>query len=384
MKFMDWIADFFGVESTIYVTQKALAASETQLAIEAFAITSAINLIASSISKCEIKTYVKKVEFKGDEYYTWNVQPNINQNSSQFMQKLITKLLYENECLVLDINGQLIIADSFYQNEYAVQENSFTSVASGTLSFSKTFMMNEVMYFKLGDTDIRKLLSNLLKGYASLSSQAMGKYKLSGGEKGILKIDSAATGDKAFQTKFDELMNVRFKNYFESENAVLPLHKGYEYTKQAGDGSKKSTSEIVDIALVTKEIFERVAQAFKIPPALLRGDIADVGIITDNYLTFCIDPILDMVGEEGNRKRVGKTAYLQGNYMMIDSSNIKHIDLFSISDAFDKLIACAAYSPDELRIKCGDVALNTEWSKKHYITKNYQPVEEAAATKIII
>lgn len=66
MKFLDWIKDFFGVDqSTIYVNQQALATQEVQLAIEYFAITSAINLVSSAISKCEFKTYLKGTENKG-------------------------------------------------------------------------------------------------------------------------------------------------------------------------------------------------------------------------------------------------------------------------------------------------------------------------------
>lgn len=375
MNYFNWIKSFLGIgETTINLTQSAIS-QEQQLNIELFAVHSAISLIASSISKCEFKTYWKNNEFKGEDYYLWNVEPNKNQNSSQFMQELVSKLLFNNECLVLDIGGQLLVMDSFFQEEFATKENTFSSITKGTMSFSKVYNMSDVMYFKLGNTDIRALLSNLMVGYNNLLNMSTTKYKRSGGRKGMLDINATASGNKNYQTTLDTLMNTRFKTYFEAENAVLPLENGYTYTEQGGEGSKKSTSEIADIAVLTKEIFERVAQAFRIPPALLRGDIADIGATTDNYLTFCIDPNLDMIQEEANRKRFGKAAYLAGSYLRIDSSSIKHIDLFSISTAFDKLIASGGYSIDELRIKSGDVALNTPWSKRHVITKNYQDIE---------
>lgn len=376
MKFLDWIKDFFGVDqSTIYLNQQAIATQEIQLAIEAFAISSAINLTASAISKCEFKTYSNGKELKGDEYYLWNVEPNKNQNSSQFLQELVSKLLYNNECLVIEINGQLIVADSFYQNEYATLENTFVNVAKGTMNFNRTFRMSEVLYFKLGNDDVRILLSNLLKGYNNLLNMAIGKYKRSGGRKGIAKVNKTASGDPDFQKKVDDLFNNRFKSYFEAENAVIHLPNGIEYDEQNGEGNKKSTSEIVDISSITKEAFERVAQAFKIPPALLKGDIADIGKITENFLTFCIDPIVDMISEENNRKRFGKAAFLKGSYMKVDTTCIKHIDIFSIAQAFDKLVASGGYSIDELRIKAGDTPLNADWSRKHWMTKNYQDIE---------
>ena len=222
---------------------------------------------------------------------------------------------------------------------------------------------------------MRSLLSNLVKGYNNLLNMAIGKYRRNGGRKGILDIDATAQGDLKFQEKFDDLMNNRFKKYFEAENAVLPLHKGFNYTEQNGEGNKKSTSEIVDISSITKETVERVAQAFKIPPALLKGDIADVSAITDNFLTFCIDPITDILSEEINRKRYGKEAYLKGSYVKFDSTCIKHIDIFSIAGKFDKLIASGGYSIDELRVKAGDTPLNEKFSTKHYMTKNYSDIE---------
>lgn len=376
MNFIDWISSFFGEDKkTIYLTEQAIASQEIKLAIEDFAIVSAINMIASTISKCEFKTYLNGNEKKGDEYYLWNIEPNKNQNSSQFLQELISKLLYYNECLVLDINGQIIIADDFYQNEYAVMENYFTNVSRGTMNFNRSFSMSEVMYFKLSDTDIKRLLSNLIKGYNDLINMAVGKYYRSGGRKGIMHIDAIAQGDPKFQEKFDDLMNNRFKTYFQAENAVLPLYKGYEYEEQSGEAGKKSISEITDISNLVKEAFERVAQALKIPPALLRGDIADIGKITDNYLTVCIDPITAMIGEEVTRKRYGKNAYLKDSYLKVDTTCVKHIDIFSIAESFDKLIASGGYSIDELRVKAGDSALNTDWSKKHWMTKNYSDIE---------
>lgn len=375
MKITDWIKDFFGVgKDRLYLTDKAIK-QEIQLAIEAFAISSAVSFIANAVSKCEFKTYINGNEVKGEEYYLWNIEPNKNQNSSQFIQELISKLLFNNECLVIENNGQLIIADSFNQREYALVENIFENVTRKDFTFKRTFKMSEVLYFKYSNDDVQVLLSDLLKGYNNLLNMAIGKYKRSGGRKGILDIEATATGSKDFQTKFEDLMNNKFKRYFEAENAVLPLEKGYKYDEKNGEGNKKSTSEIVDIASITKEVFERVAQALKIPPALLRGDIADIGKVTENFLTFCIDPLIDMLAEETNRKRYGKAAFLKGSYLKIDTTCIRHIDIFAISEAFDKLIASGGYSIDELRVKAGDTELNNAWSKRHWMTKNYSDIE---------
>jgi len=137
----------------------------------------------------------------------------------------------------------------------------------------------------------------------------------------------------------------------------------------------KQATTITDIKTLTSEAFDRVGQALKIPPAILKGDIADVSQLTDNLLTFCIDPLCDLITEETIRKRYGETEFLKGNYMRIDTTCIKHIDIFGIAEKIDKLISSGMYNIDELREKLGDYVLNTEFSQKHWITKNYQDIE---------
>lgn len=371
MKLVDFLRDFFGDKEIVYIKQK-LESEKYKLAIEDFAIQMAINLIAGAVSKCEFKTFFKCKEVKGDEYYLWNVEPNDNQNSSQHIQELISKLLYYNECLSVESNGKLIIADSFNHREYALYPDTFSDVSRGDLIMNRTFNMNDVLYFKLGYRDIRLLLSNLLNGYSQLLDMSITKYKRSGGRKGVAKIDKTMSGNEKYKAEIDDIFQNRFKSYFENENAVVHLPNGIDYQEITGEGSKKSTSEINDITNITKEAMSRVAQAFRIPPALLQGDIADVEKITDNFLTFCIDPLVDMLETEITRKRYGKAAYLQGSYIKIDTTCIKHIDIFSIATQADKLISDSLYNVDELREKLGDMPLNTWWSKQYVRTKNYE------------
>ena len=130
-----------------------------------------------------------------------------------------------------------------------------------------------------------------------------------------------------------------------------------------------------DITDVLTEIVETVARAFNIPAALLRGDVSEVDKITKNFLTFCIDPICEMIQTEINRKRYGKVQVQQGSYLKIDTTTIMHLDIFDIAEKIDKLIASGMYCIDELRKKLGDAELNTEESRKHWITKNYTDLQ---------
>lgn len=351
----------------------------SRLVMEEFTIHAAINLIANCISKCEFKTFFDGQETQGEEHYAWNYEPNVNQNSSQFIQELVTRLLYNNECLVVESQGQLIIAESFGKEEFALKETIFSGVSRKGYTYSRTFTMSEVLYFRLNNQNIQRLLSNLCNGYNALLQEAIDKYEKAGGEKGTLHIDAAATGmkygERTFEEVYEDLMNNRFKKFFNSRSAVLPLFNGFTYTKQAAEQSKKSTSEMKDITDVLTEIVETVARAFNIPAPLLRGDVSEVDKITKNFLTFCIDPICEMIQTEINRKRYGKAQVQKRNYLKIDTTTIMHIDIFDIAEKIDKLIASGMYCIDELRKKLGDAELNTEESRKHFITKNYEKLD---------
>ncbi len=381
MKIIDFFRDILQHGKTYKLNQRLTDDTKLQLDIEDFAIQMAINMLAGLIAKCEFKTYIKGKETKADEYYLWNVEPNVNQNSSQFLQQLVSKLLHDNEALAVEVNGQLLVADSFTATGYALFPATFSDVMITTFgssfTFDKTFSMSDVLYFRLNNRNIRALLANVMDGYNQLLSMAMGKYKRAGGRKGIAKLNKSATGDEKAKEQTKDLFTKGFRKYFESENAVVALPNGIEYQEITGEGSKKSTSEVNDIANITKEAFARVAQAFRIPPALLQGDIADISKLMDELLTVCIDPLADLIQTEINRKRYGKAAYLTGTYLKIDTTCIKHIDIFSIADAADKLIADSLYSVDELRQKIGDTPLNTWWSKQHVRTANYNALADS-------
>ncbi|WP_252244511.1 MULTISPECIES: phage portal protein [unclassified Clostridium] len=375
MKITTFLRDLFGSKDVIYLNER-LDTMCTNIAIDSFATQVAINLISSCIAKCEFKTFLNKKEIIGDEYYLWNIEPNKNQNSTEFLQELISKLLINNEVLVIQVNDELIIADDFNREEFAVKEDYFDQVSKKGFSFNKLFYMSEVLYFRHNNEDIRLYLNNLMSAYNELLSIAKGKYKRAGGRKGIVDIDSIAKGDKEKNEQLEKLFSEKFKNFFEAENAVVDLPKGVKYTEITGEGSKKSSNELNDITKLIDDAFIRIAQTFKIPPALLKGDIADVEKLTDNFLTFCIDPIVDLIQTEINRKRYGKSNFFKGSYLYVDITNIKHIDIFSIAEKIDKLIACGMYSIDDLKKKLKDTVLNTEWSEKHWITKNYQEINE--------
>lgn len=394
-----WRKILSGSETTISSTDlREYIDSEAwnKLALYDLALHSGINIIAYALSKCEFRTFVRGTEHRGEEYYLWNYEPNRNENASQFLQKLIWTLIYKNECLVIETSsGELLIADSYTHERYAFYPDSFTNVTvcqdeSGAVAspytFQRRFRSEDVLFYRLNNKNITGLLTLLQQEYADLLDSAVNKFYKSGGERGVLKIDSQAMNPgtkygnnpdgtpRTFNDVYTELVNNQFKNYFKSPNAIMPLFSGFSYEQKGTESSRKSTSEVKDIKDLADEAYDKVANALLIPPALLKGDIADVTALTKNLLTFAVDPIAKMIERENNRKRNGREV-MNGTYMMVDTSRIMHIDAFDIAEKADKMIASSVWSVDEIRRKAGDPEIGEDWSRSHALTKNYETIE---------
>lgn len=140
-----------------------------------------------------------------------------------------------------------------------------------------------------------------------------------------------------------------------------------------GTNTNKDSS---DFRALRKEMFEIVAQALQIPVSLMLGNITNMNEIVKVFLTFCIDPIADMISEETTRKTSGGyDNWTKGNYVKVDTSTINHIDILDVAEKADKLIASGTCCIDEVREIIGFDRLNTKFSQQHFITKNYDTVE---------
>ncbi len=364
----------FGRESTISVKTQ-IKEEFTEAFFKELATACAINMVANTIGKCEIRTFVKGKPERGAEYYLWNYEPNPNENSSDFMQHFISNLCYDNEALIVEMNGYLYVADSFCRKTYAFYEDVFSAITIGDLTLQKSYPSSEVIYMQLNNIDARRRLEGSYTSYGQTVAKAVRSMLRQGSQKGILSIDANTSQQKDFQEKLNELINDRFKPFYKAESAVLPLQNGYTYTDVTKQGT---TATPADINERINYEFEMAGRAWRIPKALILGDVSEVEKITKNFLTFAIDPITEKLGEEATRKRYGAKQFCKGNYIDINTNCIQHIDIFEQATNSDKLLSSGLYCIDELRTKLGDTAIGSDWSQKHYITKNYAEAEKMA------
>jgi len=375
---ISWLVDKFGGPIPVSYNGDLFEEYEDlvgDIYIRELAFLSAVNLVANAVSKCEFKTFTKGKEEKGREYYLWNLEPNKNQNSSVFLHKMISKLYRNNECLVIDQSGQLLVADNFNRKPYALYEDVFTQVQIGDFTFDRSFAQSEVLYFNLTESDTKKVVDGLYNSYSKLITYSMKAYQKSRGTKGIFQYDTLPVAGTPERDAFDKLINEKIKKWLDGDSAALPLGRGQEWKEL--EKKTYSSERTRDIRALIDDISDFTARAFGIPLALLRGDVQDTSKAVDQLLTFCIDPLVDMIQEEINRKRNGYTGFSQGTYLKIDTKTMKHVDLLSVSTAIDKLISSGAFCVNDIRELVGEPIIEEDWAYEHFITRNYMPFEEA-------
>lgn len=371
--FIDFLENIKTREGEIeeYITEEQLQ----EIYYKELAIQTAITLIANAIAKCEIKVFENDKEVKNKLYYTLNISPNKNENSSQLWHKAIEKMVYDNESIIVEIDDNLYCANTGYSTEeYPILGNIYKGVTIGSkLQLDKTFKSDEVLRLKLNNAHIKKLIDGLYQEYGELLSYAAKNYKKSNQSKYKLVLDNVKANDENFQKNYREVVQKQLKSFMESDNAVYVQYKGYDLQHIDSSNNTKDSS---DFRNLRKEMFEIVAQAFQIPVSLMLGNITNMNEIVKVFLTFCIDPIADMLSEELTRKTTGGyEGWYKGNYVKVDTSTINHIDVLDVANNANQLIASGIFCIDDVLKLLGLQPLNTEFSKQHFITKNYDTVE---------
>ena len=337
----------------------------------------AISYIANTISKCEFKVYEKNKEVQNELYYMLNVSPNPNQSSSQFLNALVTRYYRNGEALVFpDSNkNRLYVADGFSMDERMLTENIFNTITIGNETLKRKYKASDVFYFRLDDVRIKKLIDGAFEQYSTVMQAAIEGFIRRNGKKYKLVLDQYKAGDPEFKQLYETILKKQLETFVKSANAVYPQFRGQnleEFDKTAAGNYGSSA----DVIAVRKEMFDVIAQAFKIPLSMMYGNITNINDMINMFLTFTIDPLADMISEEITRKMYPYGEWKKGNYVKCDTSSISHVDILDVADKVMNAIGSGVVSIDEVRTRINMPPLNNDLGKHHFVTRNYATPEE--------
>lgn len=376
--FFDWIRPKDGKTHSVEITCKELIEAAQEFRIRELCFMICVDMIANALGKCEVKTFQNHKEVQGREYYLWNVEPNVNQNSSAFIHKWVLRLFSDGETLMISTSGRdgtdaLVVADSFAPPElYPVRQNEYKQVTVGNFTYNKTFLEEDVLHLSLTHTNVKEVLDGMYQSFYRLYDAAVRAYTWGQGKHLKLHVSQMAQGQSDWATKFKAIIEDQVKPFLDSNGAILPEFDGYKYE----DFGKESVGDTRDIRAIVDDIFNFTARALQIPVVLANGKVEAAGDANTRFLTDCIDPICDQWQEEVNRKRYGYQEWKAGNYVRVDSSNILHFDLFANAANVEKLVGSGAFTINDVLKAANREPINEDWADKHYLTKNIAAMQD--------
>lgn len=340
----------------------------------------AISLIASALSLCEILVYENGKKVRNGDWYSLNVKANPNESAPQFWHKVVEKMLTAGDgkgALVFIQNGNLYCADDYNVKEkrpFKLTGNLYDGVVIDDLQLGKTFTSRDVMLFKIEQIQGNLTVDLMYNDISKIVAAAMAGYQDANIKRWKFKVNAREAGSETFQKQWQEKLKNSVKQFVSGDTQVF-----VEYDDRALDPidmKSSGTASAGDNVQLINQVFDIVGRAYHIPPGIMTAGNYNVQDIMDQFLTFCVDPIAGVISNTLTGS-YGQDSFREGNYFRVDTSKIKHFDIFSMAPNIDKLISSGFASVNEVRAAAdwdaaGDPEDPDNWLNQHILTKNYE------------
>ena len=138
----------------------------------------------------------------------------------------------------------------------------------------------------------------------------------------------------------------------------------------------KTSVKAEELSKVANEINNTVAAAYDIPEAVFQGNITEKSDATNEFITYAVGPIAEVINDELTAKLVGADDYAnKKEKVLVWLARFKHVDVVDNASNLDKLRS-DGWSFDEIREMVGYPILDTDFSNARALTKNYSTGEE--------
>ena len=354
-----------------------IAVDMEKLNLSKLAIEKAIMMIAKAIAKSDILIQTESKEKRKKEYRL-NVQPNDNECGTVFWTEVVKQLLTEQEALIIPLSGKYYRATSWsHTNEVMmkrVYKDVMLSCGDENLTIFSTFQSDEVIHLRYDNARIRLYLQNVvgqfdktmdsINAMMQLSSQPRFKLKL--GTNALSFREKQADGTDKVMTRDQYVLKI--KKLLTSDDLEVLTEQENASVEQMQINTTVKAEELAKMAL---QINNEVANAFDIPEAVFNGNITEKSDATNEFITYAVSPIAEVINDTLTAYVVGENDYCRKNQkVMVWLARFKHVDVVDSAVNLDKLRGIG-FHLDEIREMVGYPLLNTEFSTERALTKNY-------------
>lgn len=358
----------------------------------------AIDLISRTIAatelqvqRCDKKT--GKVQIKKDNvYYRLNVKPNINENGTDFKNRLVKKLLTKGKALIIleksaktsthfmfiaqddyDCDSEIIKGKTFKNVSIADEENNQKELKGKTYKSGNgecIYITYENKEAKTGldsfKTKAEKILQIAEKAYKSAN---VNKWRLTNSGAQPSMIDSE-TGE---EISYEEYSKKITNGLLDEEESIVLLSKIFDLYLLNKDKSK----DLSDREKAIKDIGDKVAMMYDIPLDVFYGSKTEKSNGNNDFITFSCNPIMKTIEDSLTGELIGETDFVKGERILFNRFCMQHIDITTLGTSFDKLRS-NGFSFNQICAMINMPEIDEPWANEHYITKNYADVKGGA------
>jgi len=340
------------------------------------AISKAQDMIAKAISKSEIILSDGKNRLYNENYYRLNIRPNDNETGTDFWFRVVKRLLTMGKCYICTIQGKYFIVNSCSENDTILKPRKYTDIYISldgiNIKLNKRIDADDMIVLKWHSIKTQKLYQKLTKLYDDTLSAVNAIEKVMNNPRFKLKIDAKTAfrkqqndGTSKVVTR-EEYINTLKEKLVSNDLTIISQSEGIELDYFEVKGTAKSD----DISKIAKEISSECARAFDIPESVFFGNITEKSDATNEFITYAVSPVAEVINDSLNAKLVGAEDYIKGERIHVWLSRFKHVDVIDSAANLEKLRGIG-FTLDEIRGMVGYDELHTEFSEKRLYTKNF-------------
>ena len=352
-----------------------IAVNMAKIQLAALAQEKAAGMIAKAISKSEIVLSEGEKRRKDSEYYRLNIRPNDNETGTDFWYQVARNLVSTGDQVVVRLgSGKYYRASSYTTDNYVLYQKTYRDITltDGKDEVTLTYGVpaDDVLHFRYSTDKIRLFTSNVLNLFndsinamnqmTTVANTPIFKYVSQG--RGPVAVDKT-TGQKL---TINEVLD-RYKQMIESKEISI-FWKQDDIDLEYLDIKASVTAS--DIKSMADTINAECAAAYDIPVEVFNGTITEKSDATNEFITYAVSPVAEVINDTLNAKLVGESDYVKGERAFVWLAHYKHIDVIDAASNLDKLRSIG-FTLDEIFEMVGYPALGTEFSTTRALTKNY-------------
>lgn len=331
------------------------------------AIDEVINFVARAVGQTEFRVLKNHKPVKDEAYYHLNVRPNTDKSAGDFWQEAVYKLLRKGEVLIVQSDtNDLLIADSFIRNEYALYPDSFSGVVVKNYEFERTFSMDDVIYLTYGNARLDSYLNGLWSDYGELMGRMFNLQLRNNQIRANVKANMTSGTQEAKQKALQNYIDNIYASFEKKSVAIVPTTKGFDYEELGNSTAKNQNFD--EINQVKDAFIDDIADIIGVPTALIHGSNVESNENTTLFNRYCLSPLLKKIRDELNAKFFSKNEVLAGD-AYIEAVGLDQPNILELSEQVDKLASSGVVKINEVREAMGLEPLPD--GDRVIITKNY-------------